>query len=99
MIILHPDLGIGGAERLIIDIAVVLSEQGHSVTIFTNHFDKKHSFPETRGDFFKIRQIANFVPRNVFGYFHALMAYFKFLLMTIYLLLFQGMPKFGDFQF
>ncbi|KAK4387142.1 Alpha-1,3/1,6-mannosyltransferase ALG2 [Sesamum angolense] len=38
--IIHPDLGIGGAERLIVDAAVELSSNGHNVHIFTSHHDK-----------------------------------------------------------
>lgn len=30
---LHPDLGIGGAERLIVDAAVALKQRGHDVTM------------------------------------------------------------------
>jgi hypothetical protein len=40
----HPDLGIGGAERLVVDAAVALQERGHKVTIFTSHCDPQHCF-------------------------------------------------------
>ncbi|XP_065861932.1 uncharacterized mitochondrial protein AtMg00810-like isoform X3 [Euphorbia lathyris] len=45
--IIHPDLGIGGAERLIVDAAVELASHGHSVHIFTSHHDKNRCFEET----------------------------------------------------
>ena len=48
VIIVHPDLGIGGAERLIVDAAVALKEKGNDVTIYTSHHDKNHCFPETK---------------------------------------------------
>lgn len=48
VIFIHPDLGIGGAERLIIDAAVGLQELGHKVTIFTSHCDPTHCFDEAR---------------------------------------------------
>ncbi len=48
VIFIHPDLGIGGAERLIIDAAVGLQNLGHRVTIFTSHCDPKHCFEEAR---------------------------------------------------
>lgn len=45
----HPDLGIGGAERLVVDAAVGLQDQGkHLVTMFTSHHDRTHCFEETR---------------------------------------------------
>ena len=30
---LHPDLGIGGAERLVVDAAVALKQEGHEITM------------------------------------------------------------------
>ena len=48
IIFFHPDLGIGGAERLIIDAAVGLQELGHKVTIFTSHRNPQHCFEEAR---------------------------------------------------
>ena len=44
----HPDLGIGGAERLIIDAAVGLQNRGHKIVMFTSHCDPKHCFDEAR---------------------------------------------------
>jgi len=44
----HPDLGIGGAERLVVDAAVALQSRGHRVTIFTSHCDPRHCFDEAR---------------------------------------------------
>ena len=44
----HPDLGIGGAERLVVDAAVGLQGLGHKVTIFTSHCDPNHCFDEAR---------------------------------------------------
>jgi alpha-1,3/alpha-1,6-mannosyltransferase len=48
VVFFHPDLGIGGAERLIIDAAVGLQNLGHKVTIFTSHCDPDHAFEEAR---------------------------------------------------
>jgi len=48
VVFIHPDLGIGGAERLIIDAAVGLQSLGSKVTIFTSHCDHTHCFPEAR---------------------------------------------------
>lgn len=45
--VIHPDLGIGGAERLIVDISLSLQEMGHDVQVFTSHYSVDHSFPET----------------------------------------------------
>jgi hypothetical protein len=48
IVFFHPDLGIGGAERLVIDAAVGLQNRGHMVTIFTSHCDPNHCFEEAR---------------------------------------------------
>ena len=48
IVFLHPDLGIGGAERLVIDAAVGLQKRGHKVVIFTSHCDPTHCFDEAR---------------------------------------------------
>jgi alpha-1,3/alpha-1,6-mannosyltransferase len=48
IVFFHPDLGIGGAERLVIDAAVGLQSRGHKVTIFTSHCDPQHCFDEAR---------------------------------------------------
>lgn len=48
VVFFHPDLGIGGAERLVVDAAVGLQSRGHKVVIFTNHCDPKHCFDECR---------------------------------------------------
>ena len=46
--ILHPDLGIGGAERLIVDAAVELTRLGHTVVVYTTFHDPKRCFDETK---------------------------------------------------
>ena len=48
IVFVHPDLGIGGAERLVIDAAVGLQSSGHKVTILTSYRDTKHCFDEAR---------------------------------------------------
>ena len=45
---IHPDLGIGGAERLVVDAAVGLQQLGHRVAVFTSHCDRSHCFDEAR---------------------------------------------------
>jgi alpha-1,3/alpha-1,6-mannosyltransferase len=55
IVFVHPDLGIGGAERLVIDAAVGLQSCGHKVTILTSYRDKNHCFDEARdGRWFSI---------------------------------------------
>ncbi|KAK7272767.1 hypothetical protein RJT34_29590 [Clitoria ternatea] len=75
--IIHPDLGIGGAERLIVDAAVELASHGHKVHIFTAHHDKNRCFEETVAGPFSVTVYGSFLPRHVFYRLHALCAYIR----------------------
>lgn len=40
--IIHPDMGIGGAEQLMLNLGLALQDLGYNVTIFTPRFDINH---------------------------------------------------------
>ncbi|KAH8876454.1 Alpha-1,3/1,6-mannosyltransferase ALG2 [Schistosoma japonicum] len=90
IIFLHPDLGIGGAERLIVDSAVALQSCGYNISIITNHHDPNHCFEETLESNLNVTVVADWFPRSLFGYMTALCAYIRLMLATLYLLLFYG---------
>lgn len=70
IVFFHPDLGIGGAERLVVDAAVGLQKRGHRVTIFTSHCDPKHCFEEARDGTLDVRVRGNnVVPPYILGRF------------------------------
>ncbi|CAI7909741.1 unnamed protein product, partial [Closterium sp. NIES-54] len=73
----HPDLGIGGAERLIVDAAAELASRGHSVRVFTAHHDPARCFPETIDGTFPVHVHGSFLPRHIAGRFHAVCAYLR----------------------
>ncbi|KAK9478191.1 hypothetical protein V1514DRAFT_331882 [Lipomyces japonicus] len=84
---IHPDLGIGGAERLVVDAAVGLQSLGHEVTIFTSRCDRDHCFEEVQNGTVKvIVKGDNVVPRTVFGKFYIACAILRQLHLTAYLL-------------
>ena len=64
--IIHPDLGIGGAEQLIINLALALQSKGYYVKVYTPHFDPNHCFAEAR-DKLKVEVHGNVFPRTIFG--------------------------------
>lgn len=68
IVFFHPDLGIGGAERLVVDAAVGLQARGHRVVIFTNHCDPGHCFDECRDGTLDVRvRAAGPVPMSIFN--------------------------------
>ncbi|XP_022901038.2 alpha-1,3/1,6-mannosyltransferase ALG2-like [Onthophagus taurus] len=86
----HPDLGIGGAERLVLDLAIALSDQGMEVSFITNHFNKNHAFEELKADKYPVTVIGDWIPRSIFGYFQALCAYIRMMyLALIYVIFFK----------
>ncbi|CAM1329056.1 ALG2 (predicted), partial [Pycnogonum litorale] len=90
IVFLHPDLGIGGAERLIIDSAVALKSVGHDVSIVTCHYNPNHSFDETKDGSIPLVAVGDWLPRSICGYCHALCAYFRMIYAAIYLVFFSG---------
>lgn len=80
----HPDLGIGGSERLIVDAAIALQKHGHQVHIFTSHHDPHHSFSETNSRLKVIVQ-GDFIPWHVFGYLHLLLAGLRALYLALWM--------------
>ncbi|CAO1630060.1 unnamed protein product [Sympodiomycopsis kandeliae] len=85
--IIHPDLGIGGAERLIVDTAVGLQQIGHEVEIFTTYHDPKHCFEPTRDGTLKVHKMGTYIPRAVAGKFHSVFAIAQHLSLVFQLLL------------
>ncbi|KAH9625728.1 hypothetical protein KSS87_007924 [Heliosperma pusillum] len=85
--IIHPDLGIGGAERLVVDAAVELTSRGHSVHIFTSHHDRSRCFEETISGSFPVTVYGDFLPRHIFYRLHAVCAYIRCLFVALCILL------------
>lgn len=62
---LHPNLGMGGAERLVVDAASHLQTVGHRVTLFTTHHDRTHCFTATRDGTLAVRVYGGFLPSHI----------------------------------
>lgn len=80
---IHPDLGIGGAERLILDAMIACESAGHKPRIVTNFFDPKRCFPDAN----KMEVIvagSSFVPRHIAGKGHVLFASVRMFLASIW---------------
>ncbi|XP_076869279.1 alpha-1,3/1,6-mannosyltransferase ALG2 [Brachyhypopomus gauderio] len=88
VVFLHPDLGIGGAERLVVDAAVALRSRGCSVQIWTAHHDPRHCFSETLD--LPVVCVGDWLPVSVCGHFHALCAYLRMMYVAFYLVFLSG---------
>lgn len=71
VVFLHPDLGIGGAERLVVDAAVgLLRAQTHcrcDVRMVTTHHEPKRAFPETVDGSLRVTVYGDWLPRSLLG--------------------------------
>lgn len=85
VVFVHPDLGIGGAERAVVDAALALKSRGHEVRFLTAHHDSSHCFQETRNGTLEVLAVGDWLPRSFLGYCQALCAYLRMIYVAIYL--------------
>lgn len=85
ILFVHPDMGIGGAEQLVVLAALGLQElQGYRLEILTAHHDKQHCFDETR-DTLKVTCRGDWLPRTIFGRAVALCSIVRMFYLFLYL--------------
>jgi alpha-1,3/alpha-1,6-mannosyltransferase len=80
--ILHPELGIGGAERLVIDAALAMRGHGHQVVVHTARHDPGHAFPATCDGRVDVRVHGHWLPLHVGGSLRAPAAVARMLAIT-----------------
>ncbi|KAI8920923.1 alpha-1,3/1,6-mannosyltransferase ALG2 [Powellomyces hirtus] len=85
--LVHPDLGIGGAERLVVDAAVGLQSRGHSIDMLTSHHDPSHCFEETRDGTLNVSVLGDWLPRQIMGKGHILFAILRGVVLALSMLL------------
>ena len=64
--LVHPELGIGGAERVVLDAARALTARGHAATVLVGALPER-AFPEARDGSVDVRVTAPRVPVGLFG--------------------------------
>lgn len=77
----HLDLGIGGAERLVLSLANATSEIGYDTSIITTRFDKSRCFSDCNK--LKIRSYGEWIPRSIFGQFTAFLGILRLLYLIL----------------
>lgn len=86
VLFLHPDLGVGGAERLVLDAALALQARGCRVRIWTAHYDPAHCFSDSRD--VPVRCAGDWLPRSL-GWGRrgaAVCAYVRMVFLALYVL-------------
>ncbi|CAM9888745.1 unnamed protein product [Choristocarpus tenellus] len=81
VVFVHLDLGIGGAEMLVVNAAVAAVRSGHEVLIHTSHHDPHRCFQETTGNGLLAGRVVvrgGWIPRQVFGRLTALCAVIRY---------------------
>lgn len=91
VVFLHPDLGIGGAERAVIDAALGLKSRNHTVHFVTAHHDPSHCFQETKDGTLHVTAVGDWLPRSILGKCYALCAYLRMVYAAIYLVFFSSL--------
>lgn len=84
---IHPDLGIGGAERLVVDVAMGLQNLGNQVVIYTSHCDLNHCFDEVSSGQLKAIVHGDFLPTLFYKRFHILFAILRQLYLVLVLII------------
>jgi alpha-1,3/alpha-1,6-mannosyltransferase len=85
---IHPDLGIGGAEQLVVNLCLAARSYDYEPHIFTPYHHQ--SFPETHDGTIVVHQHGSFfglVPATILGRFKGLLAYIRSILCVIWLIL------------
>lgn len=85
LVFIHLDLGIGGAEQLVLQLARAGQENGHEVTLVTTRCDPDHCFAAVSptGPLYPhLRIYGNWIPPQIFGIGTAIMSTLRILYLT-----------------
>eukprot|EP01017_Pseudomicrothorax_dubius_P050515 TRINITY_DN9584_c0_g1_i1.p1 TRINITY_DN9584_c0_g1~~TRINITY_DN9584_c0_g1_i1.p1 ORF type:complete len:396 (-),score=79.93 TRINITY_DN9584_c0_g1_i1:73-1260(-) len=86
---LHPDMGIGGAQQLEVNIAVAMQNQGHKVNIYTLYHNPDHAFKETVDGTLKVKVCKTYLPRSILDHrLIGLLAMIRMIIAAIYMVLY-----------
>ena len=94
--VVHLDLGIGGAERLVVNTSIAMKELGHEVEIFTTHHDKTHCFEETKEGGVLADHVwvyGDWLPRQLFKRGTAFFSVLRMLYLTLVIVLLHAFRR------
>jgi len=88
VVFIHLDLGIGGAEQLVLSLAGASQAAGHNVTIVTSRCDQDHCFSPVKKPFGKlassVQVCGRFLPANLAGMATALCSSLRMLYLSFW---------------
>ncbi|KAF4665065.1 Alpha-1,3-mannosyltransferase-like protein [Perkinsus chesapeaki] len=84
VVFFHLDLGIGGAENLVVSAAEGLQRLGHHVEFYTSHHDVNHCFQSTKDGTLKVTVAGDWLPRTVLGHFTVVCAIIRMIYLCVY---------------
>ncbi len=87
---LHPDLGIGGAEKLIINCAIALQDAGNQVKIITPHHDPDRCLEPTRDGTLRVEVRGSIFPRAICGRLTAFCSLVRMCLVSLFTVMYGG---------
>ena len=83
---IHPDLGIGGAEQLMVNLALTCQKLGWYVKMYTPAYDPKRAFSQTKDGTLPVEVHGNCFPRLFFGKFHSFCEVIRMTLCSLWIL-------------
>ena len=100
VVFVHLDLGIGGAEQLVIQLAKASRDLGHTVDIVTTRCDQDHCFAAVKrpdGEFSNdVYVYGQWIPPNIFGVATALMSTVRMIYLTYQVVALRNKPTVGE---
>jgi alpha-1,3/alpha-1,6-mannosyltransferase len=95
--VIHPDLGLGGAEKLIVNAAVALQSKQNNVHVYTAYHDKQRAFNETVDGTLNVSMYGNWFPRTILGRLHIFCTIIRMIIVTFCIWLFHRKENYHVF--
>lgn len=87
--LVHPQLIIGGAERLVLDLALALKSRAYQVKVFTTSLDPSRAFREAVDGTLEVETVGNRLPNLLFNRFQLILGIIKMFILTLFMLIFR----------
>jgi len=88
---LHKAMLFGGAERLVLDLALSAAVNNHESVFYTTEYTTTSTFKEFDEErCISVKMTGSFIPSRIFGRFHALCNLLRLLWLTLYALFFTN---------